>query len=79
MTNAGLQESGFPLDEAKESHVIIAIERGVDLHRRLDDLGASHFRSQVLDDPERVAVIEIEKDDVGSELRFIRTEDVLQG
>ena len=79
MANASLKKSGLAADEAEEADVIVAVERGMDLDGRLDDLGFAHFRSQILNDSQCVAVIEIEEHHVGPELGFVGAEDILQG
>ena len=68
MANAGLEEGGFAGDETEEPHVIVSVEGGVDLDGDSDGFRAPHLRSEVLDDPQRVAVVEVEEDDVGAEL-----------
>ena len=61
MTDASLQKRGFAFDELEKCDVIVGVERRVDFDGHLNHVGASHFRSQILHDSQRVTVVEIEQ------------------
>ena len=78
MTDASLQKRGFAFDESEESDVIVGVERRVDFDGHLNHVGASHFRSQILHDSQRVSVVEIEQHHVRTEFGLVGAKDALQ-